>query len=108
MAVKSEIWVKAHIRACFGAGLSAVVARRGAAEAGAVYVQVFIAPDRVVVFAPAPGPAFDDQGRRQWAHPLGSEPVTAAEATAYLARQAAIDPDIWVVDIDDQSGCGLL
>jgi hypothetical protein len=40
MSVKTEIWVKAHLRRCFAAGLTGVVARRGAAEAGAVFVKV--------------------------------------------------------------------
>jgi len=44
MSLKSEIWVKGHLRACFVAGLSGVVARRGATEAGAVYLQVFKSP----------------------------------------------------------------
>jgi hypothetical protein len=108
MALKSKIWVKGHLRACFVAGLSGVVARRGAEEAGAVYVQVFVAPDRVILRAPAPGPAFHAQGHRSWSFPLGKAPVTPAEARAYLDRQIAFDPDIWIVDIDDPAGTGLL
>jgi hypothetical protein len=108
MAVKTEIWVKAHLRACFVAGLTGVVAKRGAEEAGAVYVQVFVAPASVILRAPAPGPAYDDGGRRRWSFPLGKAPIPPQQARAYLDRQAAIDPDIWILDIDDPAGCGLL
>jgi hypothetical protein len=108
MAVKTEIWVKAHLRTCFAAGLTGVVAKRGADEAGAVYIQVFTEPDRVVLRAPAPGPTYDEAGHRQWSYPLGETPVTAAEARAYLDRQATIDRDIWILDIDDPAGSGLL
>lgn len=108
MPLKSEIWVKGHLRACYVAGLSGVVARRGAAEAGAVYVQVFKSPGEVILRAPAPGPAYDNTGRRQWSYPLGEAPVAPQEARVYLERQAAIDPDIWIVDIEDPQGSGLL
>ncbi len=108
MALKSEIWVKGHLRACFVAGLAGVVARRGAEEAGAVYVQVFRSPGEVILRAPAAGPAYDDQGRRQWAYPLGEAPVTPDEAWSYLQRQIAVDPDIWILDIEDPQGSGLL
>lgn len=108
MALKSEIWVKGHLRACFVAGLSGVVARRGAEEAGAVYVQVFKSPREVILRAPAPGPAYDASGRRQWSYPLGEAPVTPEDARDYLKRQMSIDPDIWIVDIEDPQGSGLL
>lgn len=108
MSVKSEIWVKGHLRACYATGLTGVVARRGAKDAGAVYVQVFKDHDLVVLHAPAPGPAYDDAGRRQWSYPLGEAPVSRAEAQDYLDRQIAFDPDIWILDIEDPVGDGLL
>jgi len=106
--LKSEIWVKAHLRRCFSAGLTAVVANRGAPEAGAVYVLVTIAADQTRVFAPAPGPTFNEQGLRTWSQPLGSTPATAEKVREYLARQKSFDPDIWIIDIDDRDGTGLL
>jgi hypothetical protein len=108
MAVKTEIWVKAYLRRCFSAGLTGVVARRGAESAGAVFVKVSRPESRVRLFAPAPGPAYDENGRRRWITPLGPELVSLADADRFLARQVSIDPDIWILDIDDPTGHGLL
>ncbi len=106
--LKSEIWVKAHLRRCFSAGLTAVVANRGAPEAGAIYVLVTLAADQTRVFAPAPGPAYNEKGQRTWSQPLGVSPATAEKVSEYLARQKSFDPDIWIIDIDDRQGTGLL
>ena len=106
--LKSEIWVKAHLRRCFTAGLTAVVANKGAPEAGAIYVQVTMSPHEVRVFAPAPGPAYNDEGKRNWVQPLGEVPVNVEAATEYFTRQKSFDPDIWIIDIDDRRGTGLL
>ena len=106
--LKSEIWVKAHIRRCFSSGLTAVIVNKGAPEAGAVYVQVTISAQEVRIFAPAPGPAYNEDGYRTWSQPLGSTPVTPQKAHEYFERQKRFDPDIWVIDIDDRAGNGLL
>ena len=34
--------------------------------------------------------------------------MTQMEVDAFVERQLNFDPDIWVVDIDDSSGTGLL
>jgi len=106
--LKSEIWVKAHLRRCFTSGLTAVVVNKGAPEAGAIHVQVTMSPDQLRVFSPAPGPTYNDDGTRNWAQPLGELPVTAQVANDYFARQRSFDPDIWIIDIDDRQGTGLL
>ncbi len=106
--LKAEIWVKAHLRRCFSSGLTAVIANSGAPEAGAIHVQVTISSSQVRVFAPAPGPAYNEDGQRTWSQPLGNEPVTPEKASEYFNRQKSFDPDIWIVDIDDRHGTGLL
>ena len=106
--LKAEIWVKAHLRRCFSAGLTAVIVNKGAPEAGAVYVQVTISAQQVRVFSPAPGPTYDDEGARNWIEPLGPAPVSPQEASEYFSRQKSFDPDIWIIDIDDRNGTGLL
>lgn len=106
--LKTELWVKAHLRRCFGAGLTAVVAHKGAREAGSVYIQVTMNTDQVIIFAPAPGPTYDEEGKRNWVKPLGQEPVSPEKANEYIKRQLSFDRDIWIIDIDDRSGTGLL
>jgi hypothetical protein len=108
MSVKTEIWVKGHLRRCFAAGLTGVVARRGAAEAGSVFVKVTLAAGTARLLAPAAGPAYDKEGGRRWEFPLGSEPLKLDDIDRFLDRQIAFDPDIWVLDIDDPGGTGLL
>ena len=108
MSVKTEIWVKGHLRRCFAAGLTGVVARRGATEAGAVFVKVTLAAGTARLLAPAAGPAYDEEGGRRWEFPLGREPLKLDEIDRFLDRQTAFDPDIWILDIDDPGGTGLL
>jgi hypothetical protein len=39
---------------------------------------------------------------------IGDGAVTETEADAYLRRIHAIDPDIWIIEIEDPGGTGLL
>lgn len=60
------------------------------------------------VYVPPPGPAFDDLGRRRWQALSQDKTLNQFEVDAFVATQTAIDPDIWVIDIDDETGFGLL
>jgi hypothetical protein len=107
MALKTAIWVSAHVRRCYVSGLAAVVARHGADEAGAVLVRVIGRDGRAKLFGPAPGPAFDDIGRRRF-RALTAGPADPADVNAQVERQLSFDPDLWIIDIDDDRGDGLI
>ena len=108
MAVKTAIWVAAHLRRCFGQGLTGVIARRGAEEAGSVLVRVILRDGSIRLFGPAPGPAFDEAGRRRFRLKLTATLDEASVVDAMIARELRFDPDLWVVDIDDPAGSGFL
>jgi hypothetical protein len=103
MRLKSAIWVSAFLRRHQVEGRYGAVIRKGAEEAGAVYVIVNHLDGTMHVFGPAPGPAYDDKGERRFALELGG-PVDAASVDSLLARRRAADPDIWVVEIEDRVG----
>jgi hypothetical protein len=106
MRLKSGIWVAAYIRRCGVAGVFAAVRRRGAEEAGAIYVIVNRLDGTADLYGPAPQAAFDD------AHPtdraftpmLKTLPAPETAVETYIARESRIDPDIWVVEIEERSG----
>jgi hypothetical protein len=103
MRLKSEIWVHAFLRRCFVAGRYGAVLRKGAAEAGSIYVVVNRLDGRVQVLGPPPGAAIDETGERLWVEV--TPPVTEAAAVAqFIERLVRIDPDIWVVEIEDRTG----
>jgi hypothetical protein len=108
MAVKTAIWVAAHLRRCFGQGLTGVVARRGAPEAGSVFVRVTLRDGGINFYGPAPGPAFDEHGRRRFHRRASVTMEESRVVDAMLAREVRFDPDIWILDIDDPAGGGLL
>ncbi|MDE2184166.1 MAG: DUF1491 family protein [Alphaproteobacteria bacterium] len=97
--LKSGIFVRALIRRAEVAGAQAYVARKGSEEAGAVFLKVSRLDGTCTILNQVTA----GQGERVWARPLG-ESCDEAKAAAYFARQARVDPDHWIVEIEDRQG----
>ena len=54
MRLKSNIWVSAYLRRCQTEGVFGAVRRRGAEEAGAVFVKVSLLDGNAMLYVPAP------------------------------------------------------
>jgi hypothetical protein len=110
MRLKSGIWVAAYIRRAQIEGAQAVLRRRGADEAGAVFIKVSRLDGTAEVFGPAPQSTFDEArpSDRAFIRTLKAEPASEADAEAYLARQIKFDPDIWIVEVEDRGGRNFL
>lgn len=99
MLLSTDVWVAALIRRAEQAGAFAVVARKGDARAGAVLVKAL---DRRAGAARLYMEALRGDGERWWMQPIASR--DEADLDAYAARAARVDPDLWVVEIDDVQG----
>jgi hypothetical protein len=103
MRLKSEIWVGALLRRCASQGLFGAVVKKGAPEAGAIYVLVNHLDGAFHFFGPAPGASIDEEGERRWIEELPF-PCTQQAIDAVLGRRMKSDPDIWIVEIEDRKG----
>ncbi len=106
MRLKSGIWVAAYLRRCRVEGADAVLRRRGAEDAGAIFVKVSYLNGLADLYGPAPQSAFDEArpSDRAFSPALGAEPKPEADVEAYLARQIRYDPDLWIVEVEDRAG----
>jgi hypothetical protein len=110
MRLKSGIWVAAYMRRCQIEGASAVLRRRGAEEAGAVFIKISRLDGTAEVFGPAPQSAFDETrpADRAFVRCLKAQPAPDGEAEAYLARQIKFDSDVWIIEVEDRDGRNFL
>ena len=106
MRLKSAIWVAAYIRRCNGEGAFAVVRRRGAEEAGAIFVKLNRLDGTAELFGPAPQSAFDDArpSDRMFSACVPGQPVPDAKVEERLAKEMRFDPDVWIVEVEDRAG----
>ena len=104
MRLRSEIWVRAYLRRCAGAGVPAVVVRHGDDDAGAIYIRVNRLDGSSLVFGPAPAGFDGGDVDRQWVRLHGKPETADLAADELLARQAEYDPDLWVIEIEDRDG----
>lgn len=107
MSVKSDIWVSAYRRRCDLQALPCVIVRKGAADAGTIFVCIRISNHEVWLMGPPVGPLLDDLGDRIF-EPRFSTPVPESQIDEYLAKQAGYDPDIWVLEVEDREGRAFL
>ena len=106
MRLKSAIWVAAYIRRCHLEGAFAVVRRRGAEEAGAIFVKISRLDGTAALYGPAPQSAFDEARpiERRFVSSLPEGFAEDAKAEAHIARQREFDPDLWVIEVEDRAG----
>jgi hypothetical protein len=105
MRLKSGIWVAAYLRRCQSAGVFGAVSRRGAEEAGAVFVKVALLDGNAVLYVPAPQTVYDDSRPIERLFvPTSPAPVPEASVEERLAKEIRFDPDVWIVEIEDRAG----
>ncbi len=111
MRLKSNIWVSAYLRRCDVEGAFAAVRRRGAEEAGAIFVKINRLDGTGMLFGPAPQSVFDEgrAAERLFTALLGAKkPAAELDIEAKLARELKFDPDIWIVEVEDRQGRNFL
>ena len=102
MRVTTDFWVSALVKRVFSGGGFAAVAKRGATEAGAVFVIVRDRLGGAELFGPAPQTSYDTakpDDRFFTRHALKDEALDAR-----LEKEKRFDPDIWVVEIEPGRG----
>jgi len=97
--LKAGIFVRALIRRAEVAGAQAFVVKKGAEEAGAVFLKISRLDGTCMVL----NQARDSHGELVWAKVLGDS-CDEAKASAYFARQIKYDSDLWIVEIEDREG----
>lgn len=98
----SEVWVAAYLTRCRLADIPAFVVARGDHTAGAVLIKLNRLDGTAVSFQRS----FDlMSGERRWVVLVEGED---AEVEASIGRQREMDPDIWVIEVEDRQGRHLL
>lgn len=97
--LRTQISVQALTRRCHAEGRPAFVLKRGDPDAGALFLKLNGLGHGFVVLAPVR----DGTGQSAWLKATGPEPVDESVANAYLERQRRIDPDLWILEIEDVS-----
>lgn len=104
MRLRADIWVSAYLRRCAHEGASAVLRRRGAAEAGAIFVKIDRLDGSAALYGPAPQSEMKDGYDRLFARLHREAWVTPAETEAKIVRETSFDPDLWIIETEDRLG----
>lgn len=104
MRLTSDFVVSALIRRAGIDAVPAVLRRRGAAEAGAVFVKIDRLDGTADLYGPAPQAllAQEDTGDRLFTVVLTR--VGPLEVEERIAKELRFDPDLWLVEIEDREG----
>ena len=98
--LKSGLWVKAAIRSCGVHAISAMVARKGDEDAGAILIKQNLLGGGFVVLTQVRR----GDGQAVWLRGTGADPVDESLADAYILRQINRDSDLWVIEVEDRDG----
>ena len=105
MRLKSSIWVAAYLRRCQSEGVYGAVRRRGAEEAGAVFVKVALLDGSAALYVPAPQTVYDESRPVERIFTQATpQPIPEQSVEDRLAKEIRFDPDIWIVETEDRAG----
>jgi hypothetical protein len=112
MRLRADIWVAAYIRRCEIDGVFAVLRRRGAAEAGAIFIKLDRLDGRAALYAPAPQSELAEMAEqgieRLWRRAHKDDWVEPAQVESRLQNEIRFDPDLWIIDVEDRAGLARL
>ena len=91
--------ISAQIRIAAREGVPIVVRRRGDETQGAIILKINRLDNTAHVLAQV---RIDDKS--MWSPVSRTDPMPEADAERYLEKQAKIDPDTWIIEIEDKQG----
>lgn len=107
MRVTSDLFVSALIRRVFSSGGFAAVERKGAAEAGAVFIRQRFRDGLETLYGPAPQSFFEERGQDRLFE-VRAERSQPEAVVGIIDREARFDPDLWLVELEADSLDGLI
>ena len=109
MRLRSDFWVAAYLRRCASEDVVAVQRRRGAAEAGAIFVKVDRLDGNTALFGPAPQTEIAERGvERLWSRLHREDWIEPASCEERLRKEINFDPDLWIIEVEDRRGRNFL
>src|SRR5947209_8131807 len=106
MRLKSAIWVAAYIRRCYGEGAFAAVRRRGAEDAGAIFIKLNLLNGTGELFGPAPQSVFEEArpADHVFMRCFANQAAPEEKIEERLAREVRFDTDVWIIEVEDRAG----
>jgi len=98
--LNSDMAVKAALALANRLMVTAVLVRRGNADAGSILVRLDY-PDGTARIEQR---QLDLDGSYQWQDVTGTGPLAPEDAEARLEREQRYDPDLWVIAVDAVNG----
>ncbi len=102
LRLRTDFWVAALRRRAEAAGAYVSIARRGADEAGAVFVMVDRRDGRFDLYGPAPQSVFDEERPSDRLFALLVAAGSEAAIRARIDQEVRFDTDLWLIDIEDR------
>ncbi|MDK1375591.1 MULTISPECIES: DUF1491 family protein [unclassified Sinorhizobium] len=100
MRLKSDIFVSSLVRRVFALGGYAAVLRRGAQEAGAIFIRQRSRVGIETLYAPAPQNFFEDEADTTRKFEIRMQDTDADHIDSALSSEIRFDPDCWIVEIE--------
>ena len=105
MRLRADIFVSALLRRCAVENVPAMLRRRGAAEAGAIFIKVDRLDGTATLYGPAPQSETGERGvDRVFTRLHKAEAIDSPDAEERLRKEISFDSDLWIVEIDDREG----
>lgn len=79
-----------------------MVVRRGDGDAGVILIRIARLDGSSDLYGPAPAGYVGGDGERSWICLAGARPE--AEIDTRVAREIALDSDVWVIEVEDRQG----
>lgn len=96
--LKAKLWLDAQIRLCEIQGMFAMVVQKGDIDSGSILIKHNRFSNGCAVYVPVT----TLEGTRGWMHGLKEGYGPEREADEFVRRQMSRDPDLWVLEIEDQ------
>jgi hypothetical protein len=100
MRLRTDIFVSALLRRIFAAGDFAAVEKKGADQAGAIFIRQHFRDGLETLYGPAPQSFFDEEQSGERFFEVKLERQEPEKVRELLDKERRFDPDLWIVELE--------